>query len=158
MRIGLLSDSHGQALRTRDAVRLLVDRGAEMLLHLGDIETQAVIDELAGQDSRLVFGNNDDERTLGRYASSLGLCVMHPLGRLEVDARTIAFTHGHIARCMREAEGADYLLHGHTHRRRDERIGASRWINPGALHRAHPYSVAILDPSNDLLEFIELMR
>ncbi len=154
MRIGLLSDSHGRAARTREAVRLLVDRGAGMLLHMGDIETEEVIDQLAGLNSSLVFGNNDDERSLGPYAASLGIRVLHPLGRIEVDGRSIAFTHGHIGSCLREAGTADYFIHGHTHCQRDERRGATRIINPGALHRAHPYSVALLDPSTDALEFV----
>lgn len=158
MRIGLLSDSHGQALRTRDAIGMLVDRGAEMLLHMGDIETEAVIDALAGLDARLVFGNNDDERSLGAYASSLGLRVLHPLGRVEADGRTIAFTHGHLGRLLRDSGGVDYFIHGHTHHKRDERRGATRWINPGALHRACPYSVALLDTARDELEFIDLVR
>ena len=32
--------------------------------------------------------------------------------------------------------GADFLLHGHTHVPRDERIGATRVFNPGAVGRA----------------------
>lgn len=154
MRIGLLSDSHGRAARTRDAVRILVDRGAVMLLHMGDIETEEVIDQLAGVDARIVFGNNDDERSLGRYATSIGVRVLHPLGRIEADGRTIAFTHGHLGTCVRDGSSADYFVHGHTHRQRDERRGATRFINPGALHRATPYSVAMLDPALDALEFL----
>jgi len=133
---------------------MLVDRGAEMLLHMGDIETEDVLDALAGLDARIVFGNNDDERSLGRYATSLGLRVLHPLGRLEADGRTIAFTHGHIGTAVRDGSSADYFIHGHTHRQRDERRGATRFINPGALHRASPFSVALLDPSSDSLEFV----
>lgn len=154
MLVGLLSDSHGRAERTREAVRLLSERGAGLFLHMGDIETEAVLDELAGLDARIVFGNNDDERTLGRYASGLGIQVLHPLGRVEVDGKSIAFTHGHLGRCLAPIEGLDYFIHGHSHRTRDEWRGATRYVNPGALHRAHPYSVALLDPGRDGLEFI----
>lgn len=154
MLVGLLSDSHGRSVRTREAIRMLTERGATMFLHMGDIETEEVVDQLAGLDAHIVFGNNDDERSLGPYAASLGVRVLHPLGRLEVDGRTIAFTHGHLRRCVTEGEQADYFIHGHTHRQRDERRGALRIINPGALHRAHPYSVALLDPVNDALEFL----
>lgn len=154
MIVGLLSDSHGRSMRTRLAIRQLADHGATLFLHMGDFETEEVLDELAGLDARIVFGNNDDERSLGPYAASLGVRVMHPLGRIEVDGRTIAFTHGHLRRSMLEAEGADYLIHGHTHRQRDERHGSTRFINPGALHRATPYSVATLDPSKDELTFL----
>lgn len=156
MLVGLLSDSHGYSARTRDALRLLADRGAGIFLHMGDIETEQVIDQLAGLDARIVFGNNDDERSLGPYAASLGVTVMHPMGRIVVDDRTIAFTHGHIGRCMIDWQESDYFIHGHTHRRRDERHGRTRVINPGALHRANPFTVALLDPAKDALEFISV--
>ncbi|RLS46748.1 MAG: metallophosphoesterase, partial [Planctomycetota bacterium] len=51
-------------------------------------------------------------------------------------------------------EGVDYLLHGHTHVCRDERHGATRIINPGALHRASEFTVALLDTDSDELQFL----
>jgi len=48
MIIGVLADSHGHAETTAKAVRMLLEHGAEMLLHLGDIGSDEVIDELAG--------------------------------------------------------------------------------------------------------------
>ena len=53
-------------------------------------------------------------------------------------------------------EAADYILHGHTHCKRDERIGRCRVINPGALHRANPKSVATLDTASDTLTFHDI--
>jgi predicted phosphodiesterase len=55
-------------------------------------------------------------------------------------------------------DGADYLLHGHTHELRDERIGRTRMINPGALFRAARYTAALLDPRADRLEILALPR
>ncbi len=48
----------------------------------------------------------------------------------------------------------DYLLQGHTHVRHDERIGKTRVINPGALHRAREKTVALLDTATDRLVFL----
>jgi predicted phosphodiesterase len=56
------------------------------------------------------------------------------------------------------ASGADYLLHGHTHVTRDERVGKTRLINPGALFRAARYTAAVLDPSSDDVELIEVSK
>ena len=39
---------------------------------------------------------------------------------------------------------------------RDERIGRTRVINPGALQRARRYTVALLDTEMDALELFEL--
>ncbi len=169
-RIGLLSDSHGHAEVTGRAVAILAEQGAELMLHLGDLATVAVIDRLIVdaattgpiRQSRLVFGNVDyDAEALGRYAADLGIIVDHPAGRIPLgDDRVLVFTHGDDDRLMRRAvaEQATYLCHGHLHRRRDERVCATRVINPGALSRAAEYSVAIVDTDADQVEFYPVAR
>ncbi len=141
-----------------------------MILHLGDLGTTAVIDRLIVdaettgpiRQSRLVFGNVDyDAEALGRYAADLGIIVDHPAGRIPLgDDRALVFTHGDDDRLMRRAvdEQAAYLCHGHSHCRRDERVGATRVINPGALCRAAAYSVTIVDTDADQVEFYPVAR
>lgn len=166
-RIGLLSDSHGRAATTRHAVQTLLDQGADVLLHLGDVGTVEVIDALAahapGQgrqiEAHVVFGNTDwDAAALGDYARDLGIAVDHPLGRLALRGGALVFCHGHVAADMQRAlaEGARYLCHGHTHRALDQRAGPTRVINPGALFRASEYTVALLDTEEDALRFLSV--
>jgi len=159
MRIGILSDSHGRADTTRLAVKALQVRGVTLLLHLGDIGGEEVIDELVGCNARVVFGNCDwDIAGLTRHAQCMGLFVDHPMGLVEADGKRIAFTHGHLPQLMDQAiaQRVDYLLHGHTHELRDERMGRVRIINPGALCRASRYTAAVLDPAADVLEIVEV--
>ena len=161
MLLGILSDSHGRADTTRAAVRLLVDHGANLLIHLGDIESDRVIDELIGHNARIVFGNCDwNADDLAHYARHVGVGVDDLAGMIEVGGRRIAFTHGHYSDLMKRAlaDNVDYLLHGHTHEVRDERVGRTRIINPGALFRAARYTAAVLDPAADVLQFIEVPR
>ena len=161
MRIGILSDSHGYADRTGAAVHLLLDQGAELLLHLGDFEEEEVLDELAGHPARIVFGNCDrDLDAMRQFADSLDIAVDDPLGRLDTDAGPVMYTHGHLDHCLREAvdAGARYILHGHTHERRDEVIDGIRYVNPGALFRATTLTVAILDTDADTVEFLEVAK
>jgi putative phosphoesterase len=165
-RIGLLSDSHGRAATTRRAVRLLIERGVEMLIHLGDVESPEVLDALVeGLNERgelqpavrMVFGNVDyDAAALTRYAESLGIVVDHPSGWIEAGGKRLVYTHGDRPSLLDAAmdEEVDYLCHGHTHKPRDERIGPTRLINPGALFRASHYSTAVLDPAEDHLQFV----
>ena len=163
--IGLLADSHGRAATTRHAVQLLLDHGARLLLHLGDVGTVEVLDALvataAGQtepvQAHVVFGNCDwDHQALTRYARTLGIAVDHPVGRMDVAGGALVFCHGHENEQMRRAlaDGARYLCHGHTHQRADQRQGSTRIINPGALFRAAEYSVAVLDCAADEVRFI----
>jgi predicted phosphodiesterase len=37
------------------------------------------------------------------------------------------------------------VCHGHTHRRREERVGKTLVLNPGAIYRANPHTFAIVD-------------
>lgn len=159
VKVGLLSDSHARWERTRRAIEALQARGATVFVHCGDVEDELVLDQLAGLDSHLVWGNCDWNRgPLERYARDLGVHVHGEAGRIQVDGRTVAFTHGHEPAPMRAAvtEGAHYLVHGHTHELRDERRAGTRIVNPGALHRAPRYTVALLTPSTDELEVIEI--
>jgi putative phosphoesterase len=160
-RLGVLSDSHGHDTRTVEAVRRLIDAGAEILIHLGDIETAAVLDALAAAriPTHIVFGNCDwDSNPLAEHARRIGVNVDDPMGHIEVASRRIAFTHGHLDRLMQQAiaDGVDYLFHGHTHELRDEIVQGTRVINPGALYRAARYTAAVLDPASDRLEIIDV--
>ena len=179
-RIGLLSDSHGRSSTTRRAVELLVQHGAEMLLHLGDVGTVEVIDALVvalpdgngsgggegGQmPARLVFGNTDwDRLSLERYARELGVEVDDPVGWLNLSdsgkQTQLVYCHGDDPEPMNQAikQEVKYLCHGHTHRFADTMQGATRVINPGALFRASQYTVAILDTQADRLESIALQE
>ncbi|MEX2670594.1 MAG: YfcE family phosphodiesterase [Phycisphaeraceae bacterium] len=169
--IGLISDSHGSAGVTARAVAALVDaEPLDMLVHLGDIGSEQVIDAMAvGLDAggglvppvRIVFGNTDyDTASLSRYARTLGVIVDDIAGRLTLDGKTIVYTHGDRAQLVQDAldEGVDYLLHGHTHRATDRRVGRTRVINPGALHRASSYTAALLDVAADRLRFVQVPK
>ncbi|MFW6031793.1 MAG: metallophosphoesterase family protein [Phycisphaeraceae bacterium] len=165
-RIGLLSDSHGQAPTTHQAVEVLLGRGAELLIHLGDVGSAEVLDALARPaegggmvETHVIFGNSDwDERALSRYAADLGLQVDHPAGRIELAEGPLVFCHGHQHEVIRRAlaEPVRYLCHGHSHRAEDRREGETRIINPGALFRARRYSVAVLDTDADQLAFYDV--
>ena len=158
-RVGLLSDSHGRSERTARAVDALVAAGATTFIHAGDFETEEVLDCLAGHDAHVVWGNCDWDRAgLERYARNLGIAVHGDAGEIEVDGTRIAFTHGHLPAAMRSAmaSGARFLVHGHTHERRDEVVDGVRILNPGALHRANPFSVALLTPRTGEVASIEV--
>ena len=156
--VGLLSDTHDRAQATMAAVQLLVRGGAQFLIHCGDVGSEPILDHLAGVPAAFVFGNNDwDRRGLQRYAEQLDLRCLGDAGELELGGESFYVLHGDDGRAMRRAldeQRYDYLLHGHTHVKRDERVGRTRIINPGALHRAREKTVALLDTETDRLTFL----
>ncbi len=168
MILGILSDTHGQRLRVAAAIRLLKQLGTQVFVHCGDIGGAGVLSEFAGLDAVLVMGNTDyPDASLERYAASIGLKLnAAPPLRLQYDRRSIAVFHGHepqfyaLANSLietghlpPEADNWDYILHGHTHIASDQRVGRTRLINPGALHRARVCTVATLDTADDDLKF-----
>jgi hypothetical protein len=66
--------------------------------------------------------------------------------------------HGHLSTdTTRLLSGKpDYLFSGHSHVSRDDMVGQTRRVNPGALHDAERYSVAVLDLLSNSLEFITI--
>ncbi|HLL90163.1 MAG TPA: YfcE family phosphodiesterase [Tepidisphaeraceae bacterium] len=159
MLIGILSDTHDRLAPTVAAVRTLRAAGAEYLLHCGDVGSEQIIDQLAGDvPAVFVWGNNDFDRAgLARYATALGVTCGNVLAELTLGGKQIAVTHGDYPATVRkilEGQQHDYLLVGHTHVKADDRVGRTRVINPGALHRAAQKTVAVLDTAADQLRFL----
>lgn len=155
MKLGVMSDSHGRTQRVRDALAVLDAAGAQAIIHCGDVGGLEVLEEFAGRPCWFVWGNTDYPQATWRpQIEALGL--PWPDGPVEFTAsgRRIAVYHGHepgFEAAIRSGKAA-YLLHGHTHRQDDYRVGPTRVINPGALHRAATPTVAVLDvDSDDLL-------
>ncbi len=160
MLLGILSDSHDNAPALAAAVALLQQRGAQFFVHCGDICSPSMLDHLAGLPAAFVWGNCDFDRlALQRYAQSLDIQCYGVFGDLTLDEKRIAFTHGDDAklrdRILTEQQH-DYLFQGHTHVQRDIHVGKTRHINPGALQRAAVKSVALLDLSKNILEFLTI--
>jgi hypothetical protein len=160
MLIGILSDTHDRTEPMAAAVQLLQARGAEYFIHCGDVGSPAVLDFLAGLKAAFVWGNCDWDRFgLQRYAKSIEVDCFGAFGELELGGKRFALIHGDdpaLKRRLLSEQKHDYLLQGHTHVRQDVRVGRTRIINPGALHRANPKTVALLDPASDSLEFLEI--
>lgn len=169
MILGLLSDTHGQSQRAANAIALLKEKGATAFIHCGDLCGEGVLAALAGERAWFVWGNCDlPDIGMTSYAAGLGLTLPTtvPL-RLELDGRRLAVFHGHerefgpayrvlsgdSSAAPAGLDGVDYVFYGHTHLKSDVRCGKLRIINPGALHRAKPYTVATLNLQTDELNF-----
>lgn len=166
MRIGIVSDSHGNAGRLRQAVSDLLGKNVDVIVHCGDLCTREHLQMLGRLPVpvKLAVGNMD--RRLHRLAvdttvDGVEVCPQFAQVKLE-DGRFLAAVHGDREMVLDQLISGGqfpYVCHGHTHRRRDERIGETRVINPGALHhprRGEAASFAILDTDADRLEYFQL--
>jgi putative phosphoesterase len=123
--------------------------GVDAVLHCGDIGSMAVVELFAHWPTHFVFGNCDTD--LERFAAQIRHAGQHchgQFGDLEFDEVSIALLHSHDGRRFRQTiDSGDYQLvcYGHTHVAAIDRRGDTVVLNPGAMYRASPHSVAVVE-------------
>lgn len=160
MRIGIVSDTHGHVVNTQAAVNMLESLEVARVLHCGDIGTEAIPPLFKPWPTDFVFGNCDfarDELTAAIFAANQSC---HGLfGDLEIAGRRIALIHSDDHRKFHDvANGGQYDLvcYGHTHVAKIEEVNGTLVLNPGAIYRANPHSIAIVDLDTMHAEIVNL--
>lgn len=176
MKIGIVSDTHDRTDTAEAALKLLRERGVELILHCGDIESPDTVRLFAGVPTHFVFGNWDGYAVAGRRPRDgsgrdfgrlreairgIGGVAHGEWGDLELAGRKIAWLHGHDRKLKEEVEAMDhfdYLFYGHTHHAEQHRVGHTLVVNPGALFRAAPKRCAVLDLDGGEVESVVVAR
>ncbi len=160
MRIGVVSDTHGSIEHTRPAIRMLESLDVEAVLHCGDIGSAEVVAMFAAWPTSFVFGNCDyDHGGLREAIEAAGQTCCDEFGDLSFAGVRVALLHSHDRERFVEAiEGGDYGLvcYGHTHVAASERHGDTLVLNPGALYRANPHSIAVVELPSLVATHVEL--
>lgn len=165
MKIGILSDTHGDAGRTKQTADYFADCGVGAVFHCGDIGDSVVLSELAAVFQPLetpvyvVLGNCDLHQDWRFFPSNIGVQILGRFGEVEIDGHRIAFLHGDDRfRFLKAVSGKKYdlVFNGHTHVLNDEELKGTRCINPGSVGRGHPCSAAVLDLEDGTLETVLL--
>jgi len=161
MKIGILSDTHDNMGNLLKAKRLFRDQGITTLIHCGDMTSASTARQIVDFDVIYVNGNMDNVHavndTLWMLNNNCEVPGLVYTGK--ISGVKIAATHGHrqdkLDQLLRWRR-YNFVLHGHTHRQRDEMIGKTRVINPGALGGARygPRTICVLDLENREVEFI----
>ncbi len=158
--VGIISDTHEDTRMIRKAVSVLAARSPGLVIHCGDIISPPVIELFQGLPMRFVYGNNDGERSgLTMKCAELGYLGIDDTACFDFGGKSFFVNHGTRSRIIDDAASSqlyDYVLHGHTHQRRNELQGRTRIINPGALFSADDYSIAFLTPETGEVEFVEI--
>jgi uncharacterized protein len=148
MIIGIVSDTHGHVEYTRAAVRMLESCQVQQVIHCGDIGSPDIVELFHRWPTHFVFGNVDTRVGPLRAAIlAAGQTCHERFGELELAGRRIAFLHGDDEGRMRDAvESGSYNLvcYGHTHHAEHHQYGTTIVLNPGALYRASPHSLAVV--------------
>ena len=161
-RICVLSDTHDNLAAAERALVSIAAMRPAIVIHCGDIVSPAVMELFRGLPAIFVFGNNDDDRAaLQRKARALGFAPLRDELAFAFSGKEICVYHGTLRRRLEAliaSQDFDYVLTGHTHRVRNERIGRTRVLNPGALFRASRYTFAVLDAAEGGIRMIEVPK
>jgi uncharacterized protein len=147
MKIGVLSDTHGEAQGIEQAIRILNQWGVSLLIHCGDIGAD-VVPLFKGIQTHFVHGNMDDPKQLQQVITDPQHTFHDRLGTLEIEGRRVAFLHGHDVKLLRHTIHSghyDLVCHGHTHVFSNSVEGKTLVVNPGALARTDRRSVVVVE-------------
>ena len=128
-----MSDSHDNMPAIRKAVDFFNSRGAELVLHAGDIVSPFTAAEFGKLKAKFtgVFGNNDGDKPylLERF-KDIGT-INHDPFELTAGGKKIVLMHQpkFIEQLLADSK-FDVVVYGHTHKI-DIRKGKSLVINPG---------------------------
>ena len=141
MRVVVLSDTHSPRRWKRCPTAVAEHlRGADLILHAGDVCTADVLIELSSYAPvQAVLGNNDLPEVAEWGAPEIL--------ELDLDGLKIGMIHdsgqaaGRIQRMRGRFPGADLVIFGHSHIPMDAEAGGFRIFNPGSPtdRRRQPY-------------------
>ena len=155
MKLGVISDTHGDVRLTRQALDVLDTFPVDLILHCGDVGLE-VMSLLAGRKVHFIAGNIDDLDSLRAAIIDPAHTLHDRLGTLEIEGRRVAFLHGHDVKLLRHTIHSgqwDLVCHGHTHLFSKSREGSTLVLNPGAVARTSFPSVAVVElPSLEVTE------
>ena len=140
MKIGIMSDTHKKLGRAKKAIDLLIENGAEFIVHAGDIVREEVLEYLEEKQIRYVavLGNNDYH--LYKIVEKYNL-VTEPY-YFKLDNKSWKLMH--YPKYMFPLD-TDIIVYGHTHDVDMSFNGRNLILNPGEVcARDHGFSSCMM--------------
>jgi putative phosphoesterase len=158
MILGVISDTHGHTINTLDALRLFDTFDVEAMIHCGDIGSTAIPRLFQTCPCHFVLGNVDsDGAEMEAAIREAGHTAHGRFGQLTLEGVRLAFLHGDDTRLFQREISAgnwDLICSGHTHKANVHRHQQTLLLNPGAVYRANPHSVAVVTLPELEVEFL----
>lgn len=159
MHIGVMSDSHDNMPKIKNAITFFNESNVELVIHAGDIVSPFAAKELLLLKAKLsiVYGNNDGER--------LGLSRMMddkihlPPYQIKVAEKKILICHEPFAlQALVDSKAYDGIIYGHTHEIDIRQENGVVVINPGECGGwlNNRSTIALWELDTNKIEIIEL--
>ena len=117
-KVVVLSDTHG--LLRPQVLECL--EGADLIVHAGDINTQAIVDQLASYGPLQVVRGNNDKDWAGQIPAT---------SRFTVEDVTFFMVHNK-RNLPKDLGPVDVIVYGHSHKYAQEEKEGVLWLNPGS--------------------------
>ncbi len=136
MIIGVVSDTHNNLKNVNEIISIFNKKKLELVIHTGDITNATTLEKFSDLNCPLVgvYGNNDlNENGLLEVANRYGFLFKNPPLVIKENQRSIAIFHEPelIDDFLSKNKKIDIVLHGHTHRYRNETKNNVLLFNPG---------------------------
>ena len=136
MLVGVVSDTHNNIKNIKKIINLFNEAQVELVIHTGDISKAETLKIFSTLNCPLkgVFGNNDRiEEGLKEVCKENNFLFQEPPLSLTLKNKKIAIFHEPdlIGDYIKEHQDIDLILHGHTHRYKEEKIDKTVYFNPG---------------------------
>tara|TARA_B100000579_G_C22824182_1_gene852212 strand:- start:1506 stop:1997 length:492 start_codon:yes stop_codon:yes gene_type:complete len=152
MQIGIVSDTHNNLKNIDTIISLFNKEKVSFVIHTGDIANANSMNKFSQLNCKLigVYGNNDrNEKGLKEIASNNDFLFQEPPQKIILCNKNIAIFHEpeDIDDFLTENQKVDIVIHGHTHRYRNEIKKGVLFFNPGESAGMFPgkNAIGILD-------------
>lgn len=139
MKIGILSDTHSKVKYAKDALDMLIQNGAEFIIHAGDIGEHETLELLKNSTKKYVavYGNNDAH--LVQHHNNYNLVQEPHYFKLS----NTRFKLMHLPFYM--TPDTEIIIFGHTHEFKSEFVNGTLFLNPGeSCARNKPISECVM--------------
>ena len=136
MILGVVSDTHNRLSNVEKIIDIFNEKNVDKVIHTGDITQAKTLSRFSRLSCPLigVYGNNDlEEEGLKDVAEQNGFNFQLPPFLLKISNKKIAIFHEpeDFENFLKKEPSIQLIIHGHTHRYRNENIGKVKIINPG---------------------------
>ena len=136
MLVGVVSDTHNNQKNIDKIISIFNQEKVDFVIHTGDIASSKALERFSQLNCKLigVYGNNDREEIgLSEVADRYNFKFQEPPYPIVIQERSIVIFHepDQIDCYLKKNKDIDIILHGHTHRYRNESKNGVLIFNPG---------------------------
>jgi putative phosphoesterase len=136
MQIGVVSDTHNNLKNIDKIITIFNEKNISLVIHTGDIANAKSLEKFSKLQGKLigVYGNNDrNEEGIKKIADINHFSFKEPPKVVTLCHKNVAVFHEPdlIDDFLRQNNNTDVVIHGHTHRYRNETKNGVLFFNPG---------------------------